>query len=419
MQNKRPKIAISIGDINGIGLEIALQSHKTICKLCQPYYFIHKSLLNQALKRLKLKKPKRFHCVEFSNAEKMEFLKDKNKDSSHFKANLGCKFDEKFAIEAGQIDAKSGAYSFASFKFACEFVKMGFAKALITLPIHKKAWSEADIAYKGHTQALSEFFKRQAIMMLGCKKLFVGLFTEHIPLSEVSTKIQVPALCEFFIAFYAQTHFKNIGVLAFNPHASDFGTIGGEEESRIIKALRISNLYLSFVNSALQKQKSVLKACNLDSKEALLAHLIENERLESDFKNKISATAPKNANSAHKFKEKSQTSEFLNQNLAQKLEKELKIQHFYQPNPLVADSAFTKNALKHCNRLVSMSHDLALTPLKALYFDKSVNVSLNLPIIRTSVDHGTAFDKAYTRAKISTKSYKEAVKTALRLIKAH
>ena len=132
----------------------------------------------------------------------------------------------------------------------------------------------------------------------------------------------------------------------------------------------------------------------------------------------MSATAPKNANSARKFKEKSQTSEFLNQNLAQKLEKELKIQHFYQPNPLVADSAFTKNALKHCNRLVSMSHDLALTPIKALYFDKSVNVSLNLPIIRTSVDHGTAFDKAYTRAKISTKSYKEAVKTALHLIKS-
>lgn len=381
MQNKRPKIAISIGDINGIGVEIALQSHKAICKLCQPYYFIHKSLLNQALKRLKLKKPKHFHCVEFSNAEKMEFLKDKNKDSSHFKANLGCKFDEKFAIKAGQIDAKSGAYSFASFKFACEFVKMGFSKALITLPIHKKAWSEADIAYKGHTQALSEFFKRQAIMMLGCKKLFVGLFTEHIPLSEVSAKIQVPALCEFFIAFYAQTHFKNIGVLAFNPHASDFGTIGGEEERKITTAIKFANLFLSFKAQSQVRQKVILKAHQLYSKESLLQNL------------------------------------FIDETLADRLENSLKLKHFYKPNPLVADSAFTKNALKHCNRLVSMSHDIALAPLKALYFDKSVNVSLNLPIIRTSVDHGTAFDKAYTRAKISTKSYKEAVKTALKFAK--
>ena len=64
-----------------------------------------------------------------------------------------------------------------------------------------------------------------------------------------------------------------------------------------------------------------------------------------------------------------------------------------------------------------MYHDLGLAPLKALYFEKSVNVSLNLPIIRTSVDHGTAFDKAYKNAKINTKSYKEAVNFAIYLAK--
>jgi len=41
-----------------------------------------------------------------------------------------------------------------------------------------------------------------------------------------------------------------------------------------------------------------------------------------------------------------------------------------------------------------MYHDQGLAPLKALYFDESVNISLNLPIIRTSVDHGTAYDIA-------------------------
>ncbi|EPE1842151.1 4-hydroxythreonine-4-phosphate dehydrogenase PdxA, partial [Campylobacter jejuni] len=71
--------------------------------------------------------------------------------------------------------------------------------------------------------------------------------------------------------------------------------------------------------------------------------------------------------------------------------------------------------LKNCNRLVAMYHDLALAPLKALYFDKSINVSLNLPIIRVSVDHGTAFDKAYKNAKINTKSYFEAAKFAINL----
>ena len=46
-----------------------------------------------------------------------------------------------------------------------------------------------------------------------------------------------------------------------------------------------------------------------------------------------------------------------------------------------------------------MYHDQGLAPLKALYFEQSINVSLNLPIIRTSVDHGTAFNIAYKNEK--------------------
>ena len=103
----------------------------------------------------------------------------------------------------------------------------------------------------------------------------------------------------------------------------------------------------------------------------------------------------------------------------EKLQKELLLNFntkgVYLPYPLVADTAFTKSNLKACNRLIAMYHDLGLAPLKALYFEKSINVSLNLPIIRVSVDHGTAFDKAYKNAKISTKSYFEAAKFALEL----
>ena len=61
-----------------------------------------------------------------------------------------------------------------------------------------------------------------------------------------------------------------------------------------------------------------------------------------------------------------------------------------------------------------MYHDQGLGPLKALYFDKSINVSLNLPILRTSVDHGTAFDKAYKGSiQLSNESYINAVKQAI------
>ena len=62
-----------------------------------------------------------------------------------------------------------------------------------------------------------------------------------------------------------------------------------------------------------------------------------------------------------------------------------------------------------------MYHDQGLAPLKALYFDESVNISLNLPIIRTSVDHGTAFNIAYKNEDIN-KSYINAIKEVINLI---
>lgn len=84
--------------------------------------------------------------------------------------------------------------------------------------------------------------------------------------------------------------------------------------------------------------------------------------------------------------------------------------------PLVPDTAFSPMSRKNYKYFVAMYHDQGLAPLKALYFDQSINVSLNLPIIRTSVDHGTAFDIAYKKdRKLNTKSYINAVKEAVNL----
>ncbi len=81
---------------------------------------------------------------------------------------------------------------------------------------------------------------------------------------------------------------------------------------------------------------------------------------------------------------------------------------------VVPDIAFTPHFRKNYNYFVAMYHDQGLAPLKALYFDESVNISLNLPIIRTSVDHGTAFDIAY-KGEAKTMSYINAIKSAVSL----
>ena len=62
------------------------------------------------------------------------------------------------------------------------------------------------------------------------------------------------------------------------------------------------------------------------------------------------------------------------------------------PHP--ADALFTPRARKTYDAALAMYHDQALVPLKALDFDEGVNVTLGLPIVRTSPDHGTAFDIA-------------------------
>ncbi|HEV3384791.1 MAG TPA: 4-hydroxythreonine-4-phosphate dehydrogenase PdxA, partial [Gemmata sp.] len=63
---------------------------------------------------------------------------------------------------------------------------------------------------------------------------------------------------------------------------------------------------------------------------------------------------------------------------------------------------------------ICMYHDQGLIPLKALAFEEAVNVTLGLPIIRTSVDHGTAFDIAWS-GQADASSFIKAVELAARL----
>ncbi|WP_404320020.1 4-hydroxythreonine-4-phosphate dehydrogenase [Malaciobacter canalis] len=301
------KIAISIGDLNGIGLQIALQSHEKIKKICKPIYCINNEMLKQGAKLLNLEIPNDF-----------EIYKTKGE----------------FEIKPGQVSKKSGKYSYTSFIDAINLTEKRKANAVVTLPINKESWNKANIDFKGHTEVLRSYFGEDAIMMLGCKKLFVALYTEHIALKKVPKKINEETLTTFLCNFYENVKQNNIQVLGLNPHASDNGVLGNEEVE-IFKAIKNANKIL---------KKDIFKG------------------------------------------------------------------------PIVPDTAFSKTNRKSCKYFVCMYHDQGLASLKALYFDQSINVSLNLPIIRTSVDHGTAFDIAYKDANINKKSYLNAIKEAISLI---
>ena len=285
MKKKLLDVAISIGDLNGIGIEIALKEHEKIKKLCNPIYCINKTMLNQVSKLLNVPIAKDFKLFE----------------------TIG-----DFNIKPGQVTKKAGQYSYDSFLDALKLTNNKKTKAVVTLPINKESWNKAGIKYKGHTDVLRDLYGKDAIMMLGCTKMFVALFTDHIPLKDVPKKIKEDKLTKFLINFYKSVKTNNIQVLALNPHASDNGVLGNEEVE-IIKAIKNANKKIS---------KKIFEG------------------------------------------------------------------------PLVPDTAFTKESRKKHQYYVAMFHDQGLPVIKTLGFGKIVNITLGLPFVRTSVDHGTAYDMA-------------------------
>lgn len=297
------KVAISIGDLNGIGIQLALENHDNISKEVEALYCIDRTMLEQAAEKLKIQIPTDFQTME----------------------NIAPDFE----IQAGLVTKESGAYAYASFVKAVELARDKEVDGITTLPIHKKAWELAGIGYKGHTDALRDLFDAEAIMMLGSPKLYVALFTEHIPLKEVAGSINEKDLTRFLIDFYRTAKpSKLVGVLGLNPHAGDDGVLGNEE---------------TIIQKAIDNAHQTLGKAVFTS-------------------------------------------------------------------PLVPDVAFTPRVRANYTHYIAMYHDQGLAPLKALYFDEGINVSLNLPILRTSVDHGTAFDVAYKGIELSSLSYINAVK---------
>lgn len=89
-------------------------------------------------------------------------------------------------------------------------------------------------------------------------------------------------------------------------------------------------------------------------------------------------------------------------------------QGIHVEGPLVPDAAFTLNVRKRFDAFVTLYHDQGHIPFKMLAFDTGVNVTLGLPIIRTSVDHGTAFDIAW-RGRADPTSLFSAIRVAAEL----
>lgn len=95
--------------------------------------------------------------------------------------------------------------------------------------------------------------------------------------------------------------------------------------------------------------------------------------------------------------------------------KELRKKKINISYPISADTAFTKKNLKDTDAFLGMYHDQVLPVIKALSFGSAINITLGVPITRTSVDHGVALDISGT-GKSDPSSLKEAIKTAKKIL---
>lgn len=204
-----PRLGISIGDPNGIGLEVAL---KAVSALRDQ---------GEKARRVLIGDPDLIR----SEAEKMGVSVPEIWESA-------VRFPQ---ANVGECSAEAGAASAAWVDEGIQACLQGELDALITAPINKQAWDLAKVGFPGHTELLANRCKTSRFgMLLAGKGLRVFLATRHIPLRRVSEvlnqdeiRLAVDLLCEGLPLFGIPS--PRIAICGLNPHAGDGGSIGTEE----------------------------------------------------------------------------------------------------------------------------------------------------------------------------------------------
>jgi 4-hydroxythreonine-4-phosphate dehydrogenase len=228
----KPRIGITIGDLNGIGPEVimkALADHR-LFSLLTPVIYGSSRVISFYKKQL--------------NIEEFNYTQVRNRGQYAPKTiNVINCWEDAIEIVPGKATRETGKASFLALKQACEDLRDGHLDGLVTAPIDKLSIHSDDFPFKGHTEFLTQFFGvQQSLMFMISDELRVGLVTDHIPVKEVSSQItreKIDAKLKI-MEHSLRTDFgiqkPKIAVLGLNPHAGDGGLIGDEDE-KIIKPI--------------------------------------------------------------------------------------------------------------------------------------------------------------------------------------
>jgi len=327
--NKSEKIivGISIGDFNGIGIEIALKTFldKRMLDFCTPIIFGSTKLVTAYKKTMNIN-------VQFNGIKNID-------KAIHGKLNILNLWDEDIQVDLGKPTESSGKYAFSSLEAATNSLAKGEIDVLVTAPINKDNIQSENFKFPGHTEYLESKLEGESLMILMTSNIKIGLITGHIPVSKVSETI-TPSLIKKKVAILYKTLVQDfaiskpkIAILGLNPHCGDNGVIGNEDDEIIRPTI-----------TEIQEEGKLVYG------------------------------------------------------------------------PYAADSFFGSENYKNFDAILAMYHDQGLTPFKTLSFGDGVNFTAGLDRVRTSPDHGTAYELA-GKEKANINSFKEAVFSGIQIFK--
>lgn len=303
----KPRIGLTLGDLNGIGTEVIIKSlaDNRILQLITPVIYGSTKALSFYRKQM--------------NLEDFNYSQVKTKGQFLPKTiNVVNCWEEAIEINPGIASREAAKGGLLALKQAVEDLRSVVIDGLVTGPIDKNTIYGEAFPYHGHTEYLTHtFHATESLMMMVGDFLKVGLVTEHIPLKEVSgllSKERVELkirLMEYSLKNDFGISKPKIAILGLNPHAGDEGLIG-EEEKVIIEPV---------INDLKTKGKLIF-------------------------------------------------------------------------GPFSADGFFAARQYKKFDGIMAMYHDQGLIAFKSLAFENGVNYTAGLPVVRTSPDHGTAYNIA-------------------------
>lgn len=230
---RKIRVGITHGDINGIGYELILKtfSEPMLLDMCTPVIYGSPKVATFHRKALDLN-------TNFSTIASAD-------DAEEGRLNLVTCFDEEVRIDLGHPSPESGVTSLLALEYAMKEYGEGLIDVLVTAPVNVHSMQTDTFHFSSHAEYLEEKFgpDAQSLMILLNEHLRVALVTEHIPVKDIATTITKELIVERASVFHASLQHDflinnpRIAVLALNPHAGDENLLGMEETEKIIPAI--------------------------------------------------------------------------------------------------------------------------------------------------------------------------------------